>query len=170
MKLYASKIPSISSEVVKTLVSAGDIETGSPKRVEDDLSGALKHYLDVEKLVNEKTKDLLEQTGRGTGDYGRVRQQIAESNGIKVGDEMLDHLLDKCVDMLMNSDHVDEVFAQDVELRRRMVPVFKKYIMADADLDAEVRTQIRHVKEGTRDWDIEYQKVMEITKRKRGIS
>jgi len=155
---------------VKTLVSAGDIEAGSPKQVEEDLSSVLKKYLETERLVNEKTKDLLEQTGRGTSEFGRVREQIADSHGIKVGDEMLDHLLDQCVSALMNSDNVDEVFAQDVELRRRMVPVFKKYIMADADLDAEVRTQIRHVKEGTRDWDIEYQKVMEITKRKRGIS
>jgi len=170
MKLYASKVPSITSEVVKTLVSAGDIEADQPKEVESDLDSVLKQYIDVERIVSDKTKDLLERTGRGMSDCGRVKAQISDSHGIKVGDEMLDYLLDQCVHMLMHSDNVDEVFAQDVELRRRMVPIFKKYMMVDGDLDAEVRTQLRHVKEGTRDWDVEYARVMEATKRKRGIS
>jgi hypothetical protein len=39
----------------------------------------------------------------------------------------------------------------------------------DDKLDAEVRAQIRHVKEGTRDWDIEYSRQAEIIKRKRGL-
>ncbi len=170
MKLYASKVPAITSEVVKTLVSAGDIEVESHKEVEGDLESVLKQYLDVERIVSDKTKDLLERTGRGSDDFNRVRSQIADTHGIKVGDEALDYLLDQCVHMLMHSDNVDEVFAQDVDLRRHMVPVFKKYMGMDGDLDAEVRGQMKHLKEGTSNWDVEYSRVMEATKRKRGIS
>jgi hypothetical protein len=39
----------------------------------------------------------------------------------------------------------------------------------DADLDAEVRLQLRHMQEGTRTWDVEYARVMETVRRKRGI-
>jgi hypothetical protein len=69
----------------------------------------------------------------------------------------------------MHSNNVDEVFAADVELRRKMAPIFKKHMAVDATLDAEVRAQLRHVREGSRDWEIEYTKVMEQVKRKKGL-
>ena len=72
--------------------------------------------------------------------------------------------------MLMHSNNVDEVWGADVDLRRAMAPVFKKYMTADDALDAEVRAQLRHLKEGTREWDVEYARVMEATKRKKGLS
>jgi hypothetical protein len=39
----------------------------------------------------------------------------------------------------------------------------------DSTLDAEVRAQLRHVREGTRDWEIEYAKVLEQVKRRKGL-
>jgi hypothetical protein len=71
--------------------------------------------------------------------------------------------------MLMHSAHVDEVYVEDVELRRKMAPVFKKHMDVDNSLDADVRAQLRHVREGTREWEIEYQRVLELTKRKKGL-
>jgi hypothetical protein len=41
---------------------------------------------------------------------------------------------------------------------------------ADAELEAEVRAQLKHVKEGTAQWDIEHARVLEAVKRKRGLS
>jgi hypothetical protein len=72
--------------------------------------------------------------------------------------------------MLMHSNHVEEVYAEDVALRRKMAPIFKKYMGQDDALDGEVRAQIKHVKEGTAQWDIEYARVMEATRRKKGLS
>ena len=86
-----------------------------------------------------------------------------------MGDETLDYLLDQVVEMLMHSGNVDEVYVEDVELRRRMAPVFKKHMAVDSSLDAEVRAQLKHVREGTRDWEIEYAKVLEQVKRRRGL-
>ena len=39
----------------------------------------------------------------------------------------------------------------------------------DADVETEVRSQLRHVKEGTSQCDIEYARVLETVKRKRGL-
>ncbi len=169
MKLFASKVTPIAQESVRALLAAGEIEAESPKEVEADVESVLKHYLTQEREVNERTKDLLEKTGRGTGDFGRVRVQVAETAGIKVGDEMLDYLLDQVVEMFQNSHHVDEIYGEDVALRRRMAPVFKKH-MADDDLDAEVRAQLRHVREGDRTWDTEYARALDQVKRKKGMS
>jgi hypothetical protein len=169
MRLFASKVTSIAQESVRALLAAGEIEAESPKEVEADVEAVLKHYLTQEREVNERTKDLLEKTGRGNQDYSRVRVQVAETQGIKVGDEMLDYLLDQVVEMFQNSHHVDEIYGEDVQLRRRMAPVFKKH-MTDDDLDAEVRAQLRHVREGDRTWDIEYARALDQVKRKKGMS
>ena len=170
MRLYGAKVAPIAQEVVRSLVTAKDIETDAQREVVADVEAVLKSYLDTERIVDDKTRELLQRTGRGTGEFGRVRQQVAEHHGIKVGDDTLDYLLDQVVEMLLHSSHVEEVFAEDVELRRRMAPIFKRYMAADAELEAEVRAQLRHVKEGTSQWDIEYARVLEAVKRKRGLS
>lgn len=173
MRLYGSKVPQISQEVVRALLSAKDIEledASAQREVVADVESVLRSYLDTERMVDEKTRELLQRTNRGPSEFNKVKQQIAEHHGIKVGDEALDYLLDQVVAMLMHSSHVDEVFAEDVELRRRMSPIFKKYMGADAELESEVRAQLKHVKEGTAQWDIEYARVLEAVRRKRGLA
>ena len=170
MRLYGAKVSPIAQEVVRSLVGSKDIETEAQREVIADIEAVLKSFLETEKLVDDKTRDLLQRTGRGPTEFQRVRQQIAEHHGIKVGDEALDYLLDQVVEMLLHSTHVEEVYSEDIVLRRKMAPIFKKYMAADAELEAEVRGQLRHVKEGTAQWDVEYARVLEAVKRKRGLS
>lgn len=169
MRLYAGKVASISGEVVRSLVASKDIEAESPKEVEADVASVLNHYLSMEREVNERAKDILERTGRPQSEYPRVRDLAAKEKGIKLGEETLDYLLDQVVEMFQNSHHVDEIYAEDLELRRKMGPIFKKHMTVDDALDAEVRAQIRQMKEGSREWDIEYQRVLELVKRKKGL-
>lgn len=169
MRLYSGKIPAISSEVVRVLLASSDIEAESPKNVEADVAAVLNQYLNDERDVNERAKTVLERTGKANTEYSRVRQLVAEEKGIRVGDEMLDYLLDQVVEMLMHSNNVDEVFVEDVELRRKMAPIFKKHLAVDSAIDADVRAQLKHVREGTREWEVEYNRVLEQVKRKRGV-
>lgn len=169
MRLYTGKVAAIATEIVRALVASNDIEAESPKEVEADVVSVLNNYLSMEREVNERTKDIMERTGRPQTEFNRVRQLSADEKGIKLGDETLDYLLDQVVEIFHHSTNVDEIFAEDVELRRKMAPIFKKHMQVDDGLDAEVRAQLRHVKEGTRDWDIEYQKVLERIKRMKGL-
>jgi hypothetical protein len=161
MRLFSTKVPTIATECVRALLASSDIEAESPKEVEADVESVLRNYLSTEKEVNERAKDLLERTNRGTSEYGRVRAQIADSKGIKVGEETLDY---------HHSANVDEIFCEDVVLRRKMAPIFKKHMMLDTDLDNEVRLHLKNLKEGTSTWDIEYQRVLEQMKRKKGLA
>jgi hypothetical protein len=172
MRLYSAKVPSIAQECVRALLSSKDIDledAGAQKEVVADVESVLRSYLETERLVDEKTRDLLERTGRGANEFGKVREQIAEHSGIKVGDETLDYLLDQVVAMLMHSSHVEEVYAEDIVLRRHMTPIFKKHMQVDTALDTEVRAQLKHLKEGTAAWDIEYTRALEAVKRRRGL-
>jgi hypothetical protein len=169
MRLYSGKIAPIATEVVRALLTSKDIEAERPKEVEADVTAVLNQYLADEREVNERAKDLLERTGKPNTEYQRVRALAAEQKGIKVGDETLDYLLDQVVEMLMHSNNVDEVYVEDVELRRKMAPVFKKHMAVDSAIDGEVRAQLKHVREGTREWEVEYARVLEQVKRKKGV-
>src|SRR5580704_8058914 len=169
MRLYAGKVPTIATEVVRALLAAKDVEAEQPREVELDVASVLNQYLAMERQVNDRAKDVLERTGKSQADYQRVRALVAEEKGIKVGDDALDYLLDQVVEMLMHSNNVEEVFVEDIDLRRTMAPVFKKHMAVDSTLDTEVRAQLRHVREGTRDWEIEYAKVLEQVKRRKGL-
>jgi hypothetical protein len=169
MRLYSGKVSTIAAEVVRALLASSDIEAERPKEVEADVAAVLGQYLSDEREVNDRAKDVLERTGKPQTDYQRVRALVADEKGIKVGDDTLDYLLDQVVEMLMHSNHVDEVYVEDVELRRKMAPVFKKHMAVDSALDAEVRGQLRNLREGPREWEVEYARVLEQTKRKKGL-
>jgi uncharacterized protein len=169
MRLYSGKVSAIATEVVRALLASNDIESERPKEVEADIAAVLNQYLSDEREVNERAKDVLERTGKGQGDFQRVRALVAEEKGIKVGDDSLDYLLDQVVEMLMHSGNVEEVYVEDVDLRRKMAPVFKRHMAADSALDGDVRAQLKHVKEGTREWEIEYARVLEQVKRRKGL-
>jgi hypothetical protein len=94
---------------------------------------------------------------------------VAEQKGLKVGEDVVDYLLDQIVEAFLYSNNVDEVFAADVDLRRKMAPIVKKHMQVDEELDREVRGRIRHVEEGTPAWEIEYTKVLETLKRGSGL-
>jgi hypothetical protein len=169
MRLYSGKVSGIATEVVRALLGSKDIEADSPKEVEGDVAAVLNQYLADEREVNDRAKALLERTGKPPTEYQRLRTLAADEKHIKLGDETLDYLLDQVVEMLMHSSHVDEVYAADVELRRKMAPIFKKHMAVDAAVEAEVRAQLRHVREGTREWEIEYARVLEQVRRKKGL-
>jgi hypothetical protein len=169
MRLYSGKTAVIATEVVRALLTTKDIEAETPKEVEADVASVLNQYLSDEREVNDRAKEVLERTGKAQSEYARVRALVADEKGIKVGDDALDYLLDQVVEMLMHSNNVDEVFVEDIDLRRKMAPIFKKHMAVDAAIDTEVRAQLRHVREGPREWEVEYNRVLEQVKRKKGV-
>jgi hypothetical protein len=169
MRLFSGKITPLSEELVKALADNHDIECEHRKEVVKDLESVFTNYLALDKEASDKAKDMVTSRGLPQSEFTRLRKLAAEQKGIKVGDETLDYLLDQIVEMLMHSNNVEEVFVEDVELRRKMAPIFKKHMAADTTLDAEVRAQIRHVREGTREWEIEYARVLERVKRTKGL-
>lgn len=169
MRLYSGKVPTIAGEIVHGLTEAGDIETDRPHEVELDIQSVLTNYLTIEREATEKAKDLLQARGLSQGEFGRMRKLAAEQKGIKVGDEMLDYLLDQLVEILLHSNNVDEVYAQDVDLRRKMAVTLKRHMAIDEEIEEEVRGKLKHVTEGTRTWEVEYARIKDEIRRRRGV-
>ena len=169
MRLFSGKVTPIASELVKALVAAKDIEAEAPREVELDVAAVLNSYVKSEQEATETAKEYLQKHSLPGSEFPRVRKLSAEQKGIKIGEDTLDYLLDQVVEMLLHSTHVDEVFAEDHVLRKRMTPVFKKHMAVDEELEREVRGQLKHDKEGTSTWEVEYQRVMAEIKRRKGL-
>jgi hypothetical protein len=168
MRLQRTQLAGLSRQIVKTLVDAGDVEVIERREVERDLESVLGTYLTQLEQVLTRARDLVQQRGLPQGEYGRIKRLAAEQAGIKVDDEALDYVLNQLVSMLMHSPNVAEVFAEDHELKRKM----RQFLMADdaaeRDIEAEVRSKLKHVEEGSRMWEIEYARMKEEIRRRRG--
>jgi uncharacterized protein len=169
MRLFSGQISTLSEEIVKALVDNKDIECDSKREVVRDVESVFASYLQSEREATEKAKGLLTARGLPQSEFNRIKRLAAEQKGIKVGDEMMDFLLDQLIEILMHSSNVDEVFVEDHDLRRRMRPALKKYLDIDDALDNEVRSKLKHMQEGSRMWEVEYQRVMSDIQRRKGL-
>jgi uncharacterized protein len=169
MRLFSGKIAPLSEEIMRALVENKDIECESKKEVTRDIESVFTNYLQLEKEVNERAKGIMTSRGLPPSELGRIRKHAADEKGIKMGEDLLDHLLDQLVEMLMHSNNVDEVFVEDHALRRRMRPALKKYLDVEVELDTLVRGQLKHVQEGSRTWEVEYRRIMEDMQRRKGL-
>src|SRR4051794_20444349 len=113
MRLYSGKISVIAGDIVRTLRSENDIEAATPREVEADLESVLREYLRLDREITEKAKDRLEATGSDRNELGRLKRTLAEQKGFGLGEESVSWILDQLLQMLMRSNHVDEVFSED---------------------------------------------------------
>jgi uncharacterized protein len=169
MRLYTAKVPVIAGELVRTLVDSGDIEVSSAAEVELDVAAILKEYIRVDRELTDRAKDMMEQRKLPYGQFSKIKRTLAEEKEFGLGEEALSWICTQLVETFMHSANVDEVYADDATLRKRMKDVLKKHMSVDEELDAEVRQRIKNLEEGTATWELEYSKVMEQIKQKHGI-
>ncbi len=169
MRLHSAKVPQIAAEMVKALTQSGDIETDAPKEVQLDIESVLKQYIQDEQDIAEKAKSILSARGLPQSEFGRIKRLAAEERKIKLGEDAIDYLLDQLVEMLMHSGNVEEIYAEDFELRRKMRDPLRRQVEDEAELQAQVRSQLKHVKEGTAVWEVEYRRMMDEIKRRKGL-
>jgi hypothetical protein len=170
MRLFSGKIPTIAEEIITTLVKDGDIEVESQPEVQQDLEAVLKEYLRTEREIMDEAKNRLESRGMGYGQLAKVRQQIAKDRDFPPTEEALPYMLDQLLNMLFHSANVAEVYAEDAALRTKMTTVLRRHMDVESDLDREVRSKIKNLQEGTASFEIEYARVMDQIKRKKGLS
>jgi hypothetical protein len=169
MRLYSAKVPQVAAEMVAGLVAEKAIESEQLDEVALDIQSVLSQYIRDEQEVTDRAKDLAAARNLPPAELGRMKRLVADERGIKVGDDAIDYLLDQLLEILMHSHNVDEIFAEDVDLRRIMRIPLRKQVAEEESLVAEVRGRLKHVQEGTRLWEIEYRRMMEDIKRRKGL-
>jgi uncharacterized protein len=170
MRLFASKIPHITEAVTRALVEPGDIEISDRDEFKRDVESILREYLRKDRELTEQAKDILEARGLAYSDLYKTKRALAEREDFAIGDESVNWIANQLLELFMQSQFVEEIYAEDAKLRRTIKDVLRKNMQADDDLDREVRRHLKHLTEGTDSFEIEYQKQLELIKRKHGLS
>ena len=171
MKLYPKIIPAIARDVVGALMGEGDIEVET-MRVADaemDMAAILKEYLASEERVKQATREALERRGYDHSRFAQVMREMADVRGFKMGDDGIDYIINQMIEFLLISRNVEEVFAEDYVVRKKIYQVFKKHLDVEDDVDREARGRLKHLSEGTSAWEIEYQKTVDQIRRNKGL-
>lgn len=169
MRLFSGKIPTISEEIVRTLTAEGDIESERPNEVTLDIESVLKEYLRYERSVSDEAKNRLESRGLPYAQLSKLKSQVAKEKGAPQAEDVLPYLLDQILNILFHSNNVDEIFAEDSQLRVKITPILRKHMDVGGELDEEVRSKIKNLQEGTASFEIEYARIMGEMKRKKGL-
>lgn len=169
MRIPKARVPQVAAQILQSLVAHKDVETEKPNEVQLDIEAVLNQYVRDEQEVSEKARDTLAKRGLPSSQLGRVKQQLAEQRQLKIGEEALDYLVDQLIEFLMHSHNVDEIFAPDHRLRRLIREPLRQVSDADNLLRDEVSKQMKHVKEGTAVWEVEYQRILEDVRRRKGL-
>ena len=170
MRLYSGKVPIIAREIVRQLTSLGHIEVNNREEAELDIQSVLKEYIRRDREVTEETKDTLERRRLPHGQFGKVRRLVAEQKGHEIGEDGILWMCNQILETFMQSQHVEEIFAKDSEMRRKMAAIVGRHMRVDEELDGAVRDRLKNLQEGSEQWDVEYKKVMEQLKRRQGLS
>lgn len=171
MRLYSGKYNLIAEDVLKALVDAEllELEPGQDEEARLDIIGVLREYNRMDRELTERSKDLTLQEGRSA--QLKLKRQLARDKGFKYGEDGIEYIVAQIIEMLLQSASVAEVFGEDRELRARITPIIKKHTADREDeLDLEVRSKIRNLEEGSAAFDIEYERVMQRIRDKKGMS
>ena len=170
MRLFGSKIPFLISDLIADLRKAElvDILPANVTEVELDIESVLKEYLRAERQLTEEAKGIAHSKGLDYSAHQKIRRQLAERRKFGLYDDSVGYIANQIIETLLHTRHVEEIFAEDNELRAAIGPVLRKHMSDGTGIDQEVRRRMKHLEEGSRDWDITYQQTMERLRRLRG--
>ncbi len=171
MRLFSGKIPTICDDIVGSLTRDGDIEVEAEQMEEAqlDVESVLREYLRTEREIEEQVRDVLAARGLGHSGFGKVKRQIADSRNFGLGEDAIDWIVEQLLDLFMHTNHIEEIYSDDLVLRKKTATVLRKHMAEDEDLDREVRKRMKHLEEGTTAWDAEYDRVEEQLRRLRRL-
>jgi len=163
MKIYRKVIPKIAKDVVRSLLAnrAIEVEDGHRDEAELDLAGVLVAYMNDVEQLNHDAHETLQRHNLGIENFGRVKRTLAGNRKVVLGEEAEEHVINLMIGALFDSKHIEEVFAEDTEIRKLTHEAMRKYLGVDEELDREVRGRLKNLREGTSEWELEYNRLID---------
>jgi hypothetical protein len=125
------------------------------QEAEMDVESVLREYHRQEREIHEQAKDVMAARQLDYSQLRRVKMQLAKQRGMKLDDDGYEYLMTQIIEMLFHSNNVNEIYQDDPSLRRRMLPILKKYTSQDDAIELQARARLKNLDEGTAAWDVE---------------
>jgi len=171
MKLYRARIPTIASTVIAELCKTEEIEVEAANRSEAelDLVAVMEEYLRREMEMREKVREHMARHSIPYDRYGETRGKVASENQHPTGDDVERFLARQFVEAFMISRFVEEVYADDRDLYKRVLEILRGFHVDERALREEAREKVKNVREGTVDYEIALSKAIKEVKRRHGL-
>ena len=171
MKLYRVKIPVIAAQVIEALVNDGSLEVEAPNRAEaeQDLIAVMEEYLRRDYALRDSVKESMAAGGVSYDRYGKVRGKMADEWGHPTGDDVERFLAREFVENFMISRFIEEVYAEDKDLYKKVLAILRDQHVDEHALRDEAREQIKNIPEGTVDYEIALSKALKEVKKRHGL-
>lgn len=171
MALYRKVIPKIARDIIRTLSAeeAIEVEESRMSEAELDLAAVMVGYLDAEEDISREAADTLMRLNMPKERFSQMKQRFAERRGLKIGEEGYDYILNQLLEALFASKNIEEIFAEDVDLRRLIRDCMNKSLKISEEVEQEARARLKNIHEGTPEWDIEYPRMIAQVRRQKGL-
>ena len=81
----------------------------------------------------------------------------------------IEHLTNKIMKEFWENPNIAEIYSDNSLLKTKIHKIFNKYCNFDQKLDEEVKKKLKHLKPGSQEYEIEYNKIMDEMKRIRKL-
>jgi uncharacterized protein len=171
MALYRKVIPKIARDIIRTLCSkqAIVVEESRMNEAELDIAAVIVGHLDTEEEISREAAETLARLGMQKDRFMQMKQRFAERRGIKIGSDGQEYLIGQLVEALFASKNIEEIFAEDIDLRKIIQECMDKALKVSDEVEQEARSRLKNVREGTPEWDIEYPRMIAQVKRQKGL-
>lgn len=171
MRLYSGQTRQISRDMLDSLLKkeAVEVSDNSNEEARLDIESILKEYIRLDRDLNDRARELVREQGLGSNAFQRTKKRMAKEIDFLLGDEAITWITDQTIEMLLVSQHIEEVFANDRDLRVILRDVLRSYANVETELDKEVRGKLKNLEEGNATWEVEYQRAMDSLKRQKGL-
>ena len=171
MKLYRAKVPTIAHDTIAALLRDDDIEVEGPnvEEAEADLVAIMEEFMRRDSDFRNRIKDEMSNRGIPYDRYGEVRKRMSEEMDHPVGDDIERFLCRQFIECLMISRFVEEVYADDRVLHRKIMEVLRGHHVDEREIREEAASRIKNIAEGTVEYEIAMQKAVKEAKVRRGL-
>ena len=169
MRLNPGRLPELAKDLLRAMIKDGAVELANDRIQEGemDIEWVLREYHRQEREIHEQAKDILAARQLDYSNLKKVKSQLASQRGLEIDEDGYRYLIDQITEMLFHSNNVEEVYADDNDLRRRLLPVLKKYISDEDAIEEQARARLKNLNEGTVTWDIEIARQISEIRRER---
>ena len=171
MRLYRSRIESISKKVIKDLSEGNHIEVSTDNRLEAiaDLEAIMIEHLNRDRRLRDSVRERMANRRIPYDEYPKVRAQLAKEWGHPLGSQLDKYLSIQFVESFMVSPYIDEVFSDDYTMRRIIVDVLKEFDVDEAALRDEAREQIKNISETSSEYEIRFSQALREVRVRHGL-
>ncbi len=169
MKLYRAKVAEIAADAIRALTQEGDIEVNDLDEAQKDLVAIMEEFIRRDGDLRRKVKDHMARLNVPYGDYGRVRKAIADEWGHPMGEDVERFLARQFVENLMITRFVEEVYADDTTMYKRVIEVLRSHDVDEEALREEASQKVKNVKFGTVEYEIALRDALVEVKRRHGL-